>query len=109
MDVISVEGIAPFLSKPEIAARIYVFESLESTNTTAKEMAKAGADHGTVVLANSQFAGRGQYGRTFHSPPGHGIYMSIILRPEECPGECQEKCPDEPENKAQSLSRFSKR
>ena len=58
---------------------IKVFDSLESTNQTAKEFAKSGAEHGTVIIADSQTAGKGRYGRTFYSPPGHGIYMSMIL------------------------------
>ena len=59
--------------------KIYRYDSLESTNETAKEMILAGAGHGTVVIANNQTAGKGRYSRTFFSPPGHGIYMSVIL------------------------------
>lgn len=67
--------------------QIILLDSVESTNTLAKEMAKNGASHGTVVLADRQTAGRGRLGRRFHSPAGMGIYMSVILRyackPEE--------------------------
>ena len=45
-------------------------------------MALDGAPHGTVVLAEQQTAGRGRMGRTFVSPPGSGIYLSILIRPE---------------------------
>ncbi len=66
---------------------IILLEHAESTNTLAKEMAKNGAPHGTVVVADCQTGGRGRLGRTFHSPAGMGIYMSVILRfpckPEE--------------------------
>jgi len=62
---------------------IIKFETLDSTNRVAMEMAKAGnVSHGTVLVADNQTAGRGQHGRTFFSPPGHGIYMSLILSPE---------------------------
>jgi len=40
----------------------------------------SGATHGTVILADSQTKGRGRYNRSFFSPPGHGIYMSIVLQ-----------------------------
>ena len=45
-------------------------------------MAEAGAPHGTVVIADSQSMGRGRLGRSFFSPSGTGVYMSIVLRPE---------------------------
>lgn len=62
------------------ADRIHYFDSTESTNTLAKEMAKNGAPHGTVLIADRQTAGRGRLGRSFLSPGGMGIYMSVILR-----------------------------
>lgn len=56
----------------------------DSTNTQAKLLAKQGAPHGTVVLADHQTGGRGRMGRQFVSPEGMGIYLSVILRPA-CP------------------------
>ena len=82
-NIITVEGISPFLSHNKTPGHINVFGSLESTNKTAKEMIMAGTNHGTVVIADSQTAGKGRYGRVFHSPPGHGIYMSLILRSKQ--------------------------
>ena len=61
---------------------IYWFETIDSTNTRAKEMAAKGAAHGTVLIADRQTGGRGRMGRSFHSPAGSGIYMSVILRPQ---------------------------
>ena len=61
------------------------FDSIESTNTTAKELARQGAPHGTVLIADHQTGGRGRRGRSFHSPAGSGIYMSVILRPQCLP------------------------
>lgn len=63
---------------------VLYFDTLDSTNTYAKMLASQGAPHGTVVIANSQTAGRGRMGRSFHSPQGNGIYLSLILRPN-CP------------------------
>ena len=59
---------------------VYWYDTLESTNTKAKELAKAGALHGTVVIAGNQTAGRGRMGRSFSSPDGMGVYLSVILR-----------------------------
>ena len=61
--------------------RIHWFESIDSTNTRAKQLAAQGAPHGTVFIADSQTGGRGRLGRSFHSPSGNGIYLSVILRP----------------------------
>ena len=65
---------------------IHHFESIDSTNTEAKRMAAQGAPHGTVLIADMQTGGRGRMGRSFHSPAGSGIYLSMILRPE-CPAQ----------------------
>jgi len=63
------------------------FPSIDSTNTRARELAKQGAAHGTVLIAEQQTGGRGRRGRSFHSPAGTGIYMSVILRPNCKPQE----------------------
>ena len=60
---------------------IYWFDTIDSTNTEAKKMAQNGAPHGTVLIADRQTGGRGRMGRSFSSPGGKGIYMSVILRP----------------------------
>ena len=63
------------------------FDSIDSTNTCARELARQGAAHGTVLIADHQTGGRGRRGRSFHSPAGSGIYMSVILRPHCKPQE----------------------
>lgn len=63
------------------------FDTIDSTNTRARELAKQGAPHGTVLIADHQTGGRGRRGRSFHSPAGSGIYMSVILRPQCTPQE----------------------
>ena len=57
------------------------FNSIESTNTHARTLAKEGAPHGTVLIADRQTGGRGRLGRGFHSPGGSGVYFTVILRP----------------------------
>lgn len=59
-----------------------IFDTLESTNKTAKEFAEKGAKEGTVIIAKEQTGGRGRLGRSFYSPGGTGLYFSIILRPD---------------------------
>lgn len=63
------------------------FDTIDSTNTRAKELAAQGAPHGTVLIADHQTVGRGRLGRSFHSPAGTGIYMSLIIRPNCGPSE----------------------
>ena len=65
---------------------IFRFETIESTNTYLKELAEAGESTGTAVIAHGQTGGRGRMGRGFYSPPGAGIYLSYLLRPNCKPG-----------------------
>ncbi|MCL2387885.1 MAG: biotin--[acetyl-CoA-carboxylase] ligase [Defluviitaleaceae bacterium] len=78
-DILSVEGISKFLHRKDV--KVLVYPSLDSTLTKAKQLAISDAEHGTVIIADHQTAGRGRYGRSFFSPQGHGIYMGVILRP----------------------------
>ena len=61
-------------------------EETNSTNDQLKTMARQGAPHGTVLIADRQSGGHGRMGRSFHSPGGVGIYFSILLRPQCSPG-----------------------
>ena len=77
-EVLSEQGVRLFLRNKSL--NLVVAQELESTNLTAKQMAAAGAPHGTLVVADSQTAGRGRRGRSFASPPGTGLYLSMVLR-----------------------------
>jgi len=66
-------------------AVIHRFSAVTSTNDTARELARAGAEHGTAVTADEQTRGRGTKGRTWHSPAGLGLYVSFVLRPGDGP------------------------
>jgi BirA family biotin operon repressor/biotin-[acetyl-CoA-carboxylase] ligase len=61
-------------------AMIISYQQIDSTNRVAKELAAENKPSGTVVVAASQLAGRGQYGRSFNSPVG-GLYFSLLLEP----------------------------
>ena len=60
---------------------LYWYPTIDSTNTRAKQLAREGAPQGTVLIAGHQTGGRGRMGRTFQSPEGMGVYLSVILRP----------------------------
>lgn len=82
MDIISAWGISAFLEnelKSEI--KIAVRKAVESTNSVVKALAIAGAKEGCFVVSEEQSQGRGRLGRSFFSPSGNGIYMSLLLRP----------------------------
>ncbi len=61
---------------------ILVVEECDSTNSRIMESAREGATEGTVILADVQTGGKGRRGRSFFSPSGCGIYLSILLRPK---------------------------
>lgn len=63
-------------------AKVIYYEETDSTNIRAKALAEEGAEHGTLVIAGRQNAGKGRRGRGWISPKGENIYMSILLRPE---------------------------
>jgi len=63
------------LGRPRLHLR-----STDSTNARARELASAGAPHGTLVTAAEQTAGRGRQGRTWSAPPGRALLLSLVLR-----------------------------
>jgi len=65
--------------------RVHWFAELDSTQRACRELARAGAPEGTVVIAERQTAGRGRLGRQWHSPAGLNLYCSILLRPPLAP------------------------
>ena len=74
-DPFCAEAVGPY------PAPVQMYDTLESSNRTAKLLAVDGAPHGTLVLTAHQSAGRGRLGRSFESPAGKGVYLSVLLRP----------------------------
>ena len=68
------------LRKPIPAMEVHA--KLTSTLDRARELALSGAKEGSLIVAIEQTAGRGRQGRSFFSPAGTGVYMSLVLRPE---------------------------
>jgi BirA family biotin operon repressor/biotin-[acetyl-CoA-carboxylase] ligase len=75
------EAIQPGLGTLWLGRELHWLERTDSTMRVAGELAARGAAHGTAVIAEEQTAGRGRLGRSFHSPPGTNLYVSILLRP----------------------------
>ena len=84
-DIISVQGISTYINHKEIIQDIEVYDELASTNMLAKEKAVIGTIDKRVIVARKQTEGRGHRNKNFFSPDG-GIYLSIILNPEQVKG-----------------------
>lgn len=61
---------------------IRCLEATDSTNLQLRQMAFSGAPHGSLCVAETQSAGRGRLGRSWHSPAGQGLWLSVLLRPQ---------------------------
>ncbi|MBL8922649.1 MAG: biotin--[acetyl-CoA-carboxylase] ligase [Myxococcaceae bacterium] len=82
--------ISPMLSTRELGRTLHHFDSLPSTNAQAFELAQEGALNGEVVIAEAQTAGKGRRGRSWVSPAGKNLSMSVILKPEIAPTRAPE-------------------
>lgn len=81
-DVLSAYAISKYLNEEYQNLRIEVFKTLTSTNEAVRKLAINGEAEGKVIISEEQTAGRGRGNRSFFSPAGTGIYMSILLRPK---------------------------
>jgi len=81
-DVLSKNEIEKHLKTTGIF-NVEVRETVTSTNTLLREIAVCGAPEGYVLVANEQTAGKGRMGWEFFSPASHGIYFSLLLRPQD--------------------------
>lgn len=64
---------------------VLYYDTITSTNDKAKELARRGSVHGSLVIAESQTAGKGRLGRSFDSRTNDGLYFSLMLRPNVAP------------------------
>lgn len=81
-DVLSEAELESLRSTKWAGKSIFVFKETDSTNIQAKAGGEKGESHGTLYVAESQSAGRGRRGKSWESPAGESIYMSLLLRPE---------------------------
>ncbi len=79
-DALSEEGVRRYLHADGL--RLQVVPVISSTNTVLKRMAEEGAEEGFCLIAEEQTAGKGRMGRSFYSPAGSGLYLSVLLRPK---------------------------
>ena len=84
-DVMSKAEIESLISTKWAGRHVVYYDETDSTNTRAKELGEKGAEHGTLVIADRQNAGKGRRGRSWESPEGTSIYMTILLRPDMMP------------------------
>lgn len=73
------------LAGKKIGSFVRYFREIDSTNTMACRLALEGAEEGVIVVADTQLRGKGRLNRTWHSPSGTNLYVSIILRPQIAP------------------------
>lgn len=86
-DVLSAAFIGQELARAGIALTVKVEKKVDSTNNVLRQWAAEGEKRDMVLLAEEQSAGRGRRGRSFYSPQGTGLYMSLLLHPDSTPGE----------------------
>lgn len=65
-----------------VGKKFFIFDRIDSTNTCAKTLAEAGADEGSVVIAEYQTKGKGRFGRSWKAEPEKNLLFSILLRPQ---------------------------
>lgn len=80
-------SLASLPARVPFVRRVLLLDETTSTNDDARRLAAAGAPPGTIVIAEAQSAGRGCFGRAWHSPPGLGIHLSVVVRPAAPPAE----------------------
>ncbi len=77
--------LSRLLEGQAMGKRVHFLEEVDSTNTCAAVLAREGAEEGEVVVADRQIKGKGRIGRSWQSPAGSNLYISIILRPAILP------------------------
>lgn len=86
-DIFSNIEISRYIESTIMGKNLFFHKETGSTNLDVKKLAEEGAQEGTLVVADRQNAGRGRRGRTWISPSGESIYMSLLLRPDCVPDE----------------------
>lgn len=84
-DILRQEDLTAALTTRWMGRSLQVYDVTDSTNVRAKQQAEEGAPEGHLVMADMQSAGRGSRGRSWDSPRGTGIFMSLVLRPQLIP------------------------
>ncbi|HEY1806983.1 MAG TPA: biotin--[acetyl-CoA-carboxylase] ligase [Acidobacteriaceae bacterium] len=86
-DPFDLDGLEEALEGTRFAGKLHFFSSIESTNSYAMREAEGGAPDGSVYFADEQMLGRGRGAHGWESPPGSGLYVSVVLRPRLAPAD----------------------
>ena len=80
-DILNSSAIESYLSKECICKKVEAFETIDSTNTKAKQLAELGEEEGTLIISDEQTAGKGRRGRSWCSKKGANVFMTLLIRP----------------------------
>lgn len=81
-DLMSEAEIKSLMHTEWVAKEVLYFDTIDSTNTKAQELAEKGYQSGTLVVADKQESGKGRRGRSWVSPSGTGIFMTLMIKPD---------------------------
>lgn len=81
-DLMTEEEIKSLMHTEWVAKEVLYFDTIDSTNTKARELAEKGYPSGTLVVADKQESGKGRRGRSWVSPSGTGIFMTLMIKPD---------------------------
>lgn len=81
-DLMTEAEIKSLMHTEWVAKEVLYFDTIDSTNTKARELAEKGYPSGTLVVADKQESGKGRRGRSWVSPSGTGIFMTLMIKPD---------------------------
>lgn len=81
-DLMTEAEIKSLMHTEWVAKEVLYFDTIDSTNTKAQELAEKGYQSGTLVVADKQDSGKGRRGRSWVSPSGTGIFMTLMIKPD---------------------------
>lgn len=81
-DLMTEAEIKSLMHTEWVAKEVLYFDTIDSTNTKAQELAEKGYPSGTLVVADKQESGKGRRGRSWVSPSGTGIFMTLMIKPD---------------------------
>ena len=81
MTQLSGDGIKRIVQTRLLGTVVHYWDEVDSTNAALARLLKTGVDEGTVVMADTQTAGRGRVGKPWFSPPGVNLHLSVLVKP----------------------------
>ena len=81
-DLMTEAEIKSLMHTDWVAKEVLYFDTIDSTNTKAQELDEKGYPSGTLVVADKQESGKGRRGRSWVSPSGTGIFMTLMIKPD---------------------------